>query len=139
MAEIKYLEVVGSEGECAKHGKDWIFKKKNDPPPEDPVFIVIPASEYTHYCVACLLENHQKPAEPELVAKVPATIGRIDNAVRRALNVFDRWNNVTGFVEEHCGYYYELQGVIEDAVHCGVQAMLDVKEPLPNDEEESDE
>jgi hypothetical protein len=38
--------------------------------------------------------------------------GELDNAKRRALNIFDAWNNVTGFVNEHTSYYYELQGVI---------------------------
>lgn len=50
------------------------------------------------------------------------TKGEIDDAVRRVLNLFDKWNEVTGFVEKGTGYYYELQSVIEDAVHCGVQA-----------------
>lgn len=61
--------------------------------------------------------------------------GRVDTAVRRALNKFDEWNDVTGFVGQHTGYYYELQAVIEDAVHCGIQAALDVKEPLPSEKE----
>lgn len=48
--------------------------------------------------------------------------GEIESAIRRALNLFDKWNGVTGFVTEHTSYYYELQGVITDAVHCGAQA-----------------
>ena len=47
--------------------------------------------------------------------------GEIESAERRALNLFDKWNKVTGFVLEHSGYYYELQGIIKDAVHCGAQ------------------
>lgn len=63
--------------------------------------------------------------------------GELDNAVRRALNLFDAWNNVTGVVEPHTGYYYEIQAVITDAVHCGAQAgtsnykMLDSEEECP--------
>lgn len=60
--------------------------------------------------------------------------GELDNARRRALNLFDNWNNTTGFVEEHTGYYYELQGLIEDAVRCGVQAALGVHESLECEE-----
>jgi len=56
--------------------------------------------------------------------------GKLDNAKRRALNLFDDWNNVTGLVVEHTGYYYELQGLIEDAVECGVQAALGIYGPL---------
>ena len=50
--------------------------------------------------------------------------GQVKSAIRRALNLFDSWNDVTGFVQKHTGYYYELQGVIEDAVHCGIQEAL---------------
>ena len=51
------------------------------------------------------------------------TKGQVDNAVRRALNLFDEWLDITGIIEigKHTGYYYELQGIIEDAVHCGIQ------------------
>ena len=48
--------------------------------------------------------------------------GEFDNAVRRALNIFDDWNRVTGFVQENTSCYYEIQGIITDAVHCGAQA-----------------
>lgn len=47
--------------------------------------------------------------------------GELESAVRRALNLFDQWNDVTGFVPKFTTYYYEMQGVIEDAVHCGAQ------------------
>ena len=49
------------------------------------------------------------------------TKGELEFATRRALNLFDKWNDATGFVEKFTGYYYELQSVIEDAVHCGAQ------------------
>jgi hypothetical protein len=47
--------------------------------------------------------------------------GEMDYAVRRALNLFDKWNDITGYFQKFSGYYYEIQGVIEDAVHCGAQ------------------
>lgn len=50
------------------------------------------------------------------------TEGELDNAVRRALNIFDQWVDVTGFIQKHTGHYYELQGCLVDAVHCGAQA-----------------
>ena len=46
----------------------------------------------------------------------------LDAAIRRALNLFELWNGTTGFVEPNSGYHSEIQGVIEDAVHCGAQA-----------------
>ena len=50
--------------------------------------------------------------------------GQVESAERRALDLFDKWNDVTGFVEKHTGYYYEIQGCIKDAVHCGIQEAL---------------
>jgi hypothetical protein len=63
------------------------------------------------------------------------TKGEIDYAVRRALNKFDEWNNVTGRFEKFSGYYYEMQGVIEDAVHCGFQRALDQEKLLPSEQD----
>lgn len=47
--------------------------------------------------------------------------GEVEKAERIALNQFDKWNEVTGFVDEHTGYYYELQALIREAVHIGIQ------------------
>ena len=58
------------------------------------------------------------------------TQGELDNAERRALNILDKWNDTTGVVTPNTGYYYELQGVIRDAVHCGAQAASGVVEKL---------
>jgi len=69
------------------------------------------------------MKTKSNMTDKEKKIKFPATKGVVDNAVRRALNLFDKWNDVTGFVPKHTGYYYELQGVIEDAVHCGVQEI----------------
>lgn len=50
--------------------------------------------------------------------------GEVAEAERLALNELDKWNDITGFVQKHTGYYYELQGIIEDAVHIGIQMAL---------------
>lgn len=50
--------------------------------------------------------------------------GQVDKAERLALNEFDKWNDVTGVIQENTGYYYELQAVIKDAVHIGIQIAL---------------
>ena len=50
--------------------------------------------------------------------------GEIDYANRKASEVFDRWNNVTGYVHPCSSYYYELLSIIEDAVHIGAQMAL---------------
>ncbi len=45
--------------------------------------------------------------------------GEVQYAIRQALNSFDEWNDVTGVVQKGTSYYYELQGVIEDATRIG--------------------
>lgn len=47
------------------------------------------------------------------------TKGEIDFAIRKALNNFDTWNDCTGVISKGNSYYYEMQGVIEDAVRIG--------------------
>ncbi len=64
------------------------------------------------------------------------TKGDLENAKRRALNLLDQWLNVTGIVEPRSGYYYELQGVIKDAVECGTQASAGVFIPLDGEADE---
>lgn len=66
------------------------------------------------------------------------TAGELASAVRRALNGFDEWNEVSGAVLPHSSWYYEMQGVIEDAVHCGIQAALGVRTPLPSERDDVD-
>lgn len=61
------------------------------------------------------------------------TKGEVDFAIRRALNKFDEWNDCTGVIPKFSGYYYEMQAVIEDAVHCGFQQALDQNEKLPSE------
>lgn len=51
-------------------------------------------------------------------------LSEIQKAQRRALNIFDEWIDATGFVVPHTSYYCELTGIIEDAVHCGIQQAL---------------
>ena len=59
----------------------------------------------------------------------------IKSSSRRALNIFDKWNDITGYVPKFSGYYYEIQGVIEDAVHCGFQRALNQEQELPSEKE----
>lgn len=63
------------------------------------------------------------------------TKGEVEYAVRRAHNKFDEWNDVTRLIPKFSGYYYEIQSVIEDAVHCGFQRALDQEGPLPSEQE----
>lgn len=65
--------------------------------------------------------------------KQPVTKGVLDNAIRRALNILDAWNNCTGVFEVHSSYYFEIQSVIEDAVHCGIQAALNEYDALESE------
>jgi hypothetical protein len=65
------------------------------------------------------------------------TKGEIELAIRRALNLFDRWNDVTGYVPKASGYYYEIQGCIESAVHCGAQAATGDYKTIPDCDDEN--
>jgi len=59
--------------------------------------------------------------------------GQMANAKRRALNILDEWLDITGAIEKETGWYWELQGVIEDAVECGAQAALGCNTPLSSE------
>lgn len=62
------------------------------------------------------------------------TKGELEFAKRRALTLFDKWNDCTGFVTKFTSYYYELQSCLEDAVECGAQVAVGIHEPLPSEE-----
>jgi len=65
---------------------------------------------------------------------IQMTKGEMESAKRRALNIFDKWVDCTGFFTKNTAYYYEMQGIIEDAVHCGAQQALGVNEKLESEE-----
>lgn len=45
--------------------------------------------------------------------------GELEYAIRMALNNFDQWVDATGAFAKGTSYYFECQGVIEDAVKIG--------------------
>lgn len=50
--------------------------------------------------------------------------GQVEHAERRALSLFDEWNDITGVFVPGVSYYNEVTGCIEDAVHVGIQMAL---------------
>lgn len=55
-------------------------------------------------------------------------------AERKALELFDKWNECTGVFDPPClGYYNEITSCITDAVHIGIQMALFGKVNLKND------
>ena len=66
-------------------------------------------------------------------------VGEVESAERRALNLFDDWVDVTGFVPKHTGYYYELQSIIKSSVHCGIQQALKDFKPIVGEDGFDDE
>ena len=51
--------------------------------------------------------------------------GQVTDAERRALTELDKWNDTTGFFDSNAGgYWFEVQAIIEDAVHIGIQMAL---------------
>jgi hypothetical protein len=53
--------------------------------------------------------------------------GQSEYAKRKALEVFDIWNDVTGCFPKFTSYYYEICGVIEDAAEIGSMVALGVE------------
>jgi hypothetical protein len=53
--------------------------------------------------------------------------GEVNYAERKALEQFDKWNDVTGVFTQGTGYYNEVVEWILDAVHIGIQRALDLK------------
>ena len=60
------------------------------------------------------------------------TKGEREYVVRKACEVFDRWNDVAGCIRKLGGHYYEALGVIEDAVDIGAMVALGL--PIEFDE-----
>lgn len=60
--------------------------------------------------------------------------GEVEYAERRALQLFDDWNEATGVFVPRAGYYFEVVACIEDAVHCGVQMALNKEINIKNGE-----
>ena len=52
------------------------------------------------------------------------TKGQVEYAERQAYNEFDRWNDVVGIITKNSGYYAEIQAVVQDAVHIGIQMAI---------------
>jgi len=52
---------------------------------------------------------------------------QVNFAERKAMEQFDRWNDVSGKFDVATGYYGEIEGVIHDAVHIGIQMALNGK------------
>lgn len=67
------------------------------------------------------------------------TKGESDYAKRKALEIFDAWLDVTGCIDRFTGYYYELSGIIEDAVEIGSMTALGVPFEIKDGELKSTE
>lgn len=52
--------------------------------------------------------------------------GQHEYATRKAHELFDAWNDVTGVFPKFTGYYYEILAVVEDAVRVGSMVALGV-------------
>lgn len=63
--------------------------------------------------------------------------GELERAKRRALNILDAWLDTTGAISEGSSWRYELEGVVEDSVHCGAQAALGVYKKLDSEPSEA--
>lgn len=53
--------------------------------------------------------------------------GELEYAIRKALEHFDRWNDYSVAIEPLSPYYYEVLGIIADAVKIGARAANGIK------------
>ena len=60
--DTKYLYTLTPEDECAKHGKEWIFRKKVLKPTEPGRHMII-LNEHLYICVACLMDTAEEYKE----------------------------------------------------------------------------
>ena len=58
------------------------------------------------------------------------TSGELEYAKRLALQLYDEWNDVTGFPAKFTSYYYEIQSLIENAVDIGAKVARGIKVDL---------
>ena len=49
------------------------------------------------------------------------TEGQLEYAQGKARELFNKWNEATGFVPEYTGYYYEIIACIDEAVDIGAR------------------
>lgn len=84
----------------------------------------LPQEEYLAQNISNLLDGLVIKTEADTVNKVSAN----QRAKRWAMMNFDKWNEVTGFVDPHISYYDEIAALIEDAVEFGYGVVL--KQPL---------
>lgn len=62
-------------------------------------------------------------------------VGEVGYAERKAMELFDQWNDVTGCFPAGTGYYGEIEACIIDAVHIGIQMALYGKLKFNKDKE----
>lgn len=50
--------------------------------------------------------------------------GQVADAERKALNILEEWNEITGALDVNSSWYRECQSVVQDALHIGIQMAL---------------
>ena len=101
---IREVEFEGVNGSCGKNAREKIVKHLRDN------------------------SNRLEKLVIKTEADTVNTISANQRAKRWAMMNFDKWNEVTGFVDPHISYYDEITALIEDAVEFGYGVAL--KQPL---------
>ncbi len=57
--------------------------------------------------------------------------GELEYAKQEACHRFDKWVDVTGFVQRHTSYYYELKSIIEETVD--ISFAVAFEQPIPEE------
>lgn len=61
------------------------------------------------------------------------TKGKVIRAEAYAIVSLDQWIDQTGAIDRHTGYHSELESLIVDAVHIGIQMALNGKVEFDED------
>jgi transcriptional regulator with XRE-family HTH domain len=76
--------------------------------------------------IECIPPQKKQPTKLS-ISKDGITRGKVNYAIRQAMNNFDRWNDATGQFVKFTSYYYEAQACIKDAVKIGIMVACDIE------------
>ena len=69
------------------------------------------------------------PRDKKISGPLQGKRGALEYAKQEAAHRFDAWNDVTGFPEKFCAYYFEIKSIVEESATIGFAVAH--KQPLP--------
>jgi hypothetical protein len=129
----RYLEtsfkILNSTGEC-KHNNILCSDCPLDDPSHEFLTTDCFQKDVTSQIKQFLRSIIKKSDESTLKSNMNK--GEVKFAERKAMELFDKWNDVTCIFTPGTSYYGEIEACIIDAVHCGIQMALNNKINIKN-------